>query len=199
MAWKYRNDEIDAITLSRGIDLASAGGGVRPPAANFCTGNNPPQLSTDGVNSTPVATEIYVASVVVPFTCLATGISVFNGATVGTDNGKVGLFDCNGTLIRASAAAGALTAGADSFQDYAFALDGANTAATTITLPSGVYYIAVMFNGTTTRFNAHGMGRFPTRRVTGATFATAFSTTSLTITVPTTFTVTDLPPIAALY
>ena len=155
--------------------------------------------STDGVNSTPVATEIYVASVLVPFTCVVTGISVFNGATVGTDKGKVGLFDATGTLVRASAAAGATTSGADSYQDYAFALDGAGAAATTITLPTGIYYVAYMMNGNTDRFNAWGVGRFPTRRVTGATFSTAFASTSLTITPPTTFTTADLPPIASLY
>lgn len=199
MGWKYNAAEVDPLTIARGYDLSTGTGGVRPPAANFATGGNPAQLSTDGVNSTAVATEIYVASVIVPFTCLVTGISLFNGATVGTDNGKVGLFDCNGTLLRASAAVGAVTANADTYQDYAFALDGANTAATTLAIPSGTYYIACMYNGTTTRFNAHGMGRFPTRRVTGATFSTAFATTSLTITVPTTFTITDLPPIASLY
>lgn len=199
MAWKYRQDEFN-ITKSSGIDLASVSGGIRPPASLCHTGNSAAQLAADGVNSTPVITEIYVASLFVPFTVLATGISVFNGSVVATDKYKVALFDVSGTMLRASAAAGFQPTATDAYEDVAFALAGDGvTAATTIELPTGTYYVGVIYNGTTNRFNAHGVGRFPTRRVTGAVFATAFATTSLTITPPTAFTVTDLPPIASLY
>jgi hypothetical protein len=199
MSWKYRQDEVD-LNLTTGYDLASVKGGIRPPASMCHTGNNPAQLAADGVNSTPVITEIYVAAVQVPFTVLATGISVFNGSVVATDKYKVALFDATGTMLRASAAAGFQPVTVDSYDDVAFALAGDGvTAATTIVLPTGTYFIGCIYNGTTNRFNAHGVGRFPTRRVTGAVFATAFSTTSLTITPPTTFTITDLPPIASLY
>lgn len=200
MAWKYRQDEISDVTLARGIDLATAAGGIRPPAGLCATGGNPAIQAADGVNSTPVVTEIYVASLFVPLTVLCTGIAVFNGTVVATDKFKVALFDVNGTMLRASAAAGFQPATADAYENVAFALAGDGvTAATTITLPTGTYYIGCIYNGTTNRFNAHGVGAFPTRRVTGAVFATAFATTSLTITPPTAFTVTDLPPIASLY
>lgn len=200
MAWKYNQNEVADLTPSGGIDLLTAKGGTRPLAGNFATGGNPAQLSTDGVNSTPVVTEIYVAQVIVPFTTLCTGISIFNGTVVATDKVKVALFDVAGTMLRTSAAAGFQPTTADVYEDIAFALDGTGlVAATTIVLPTGMYNIACIYNGTTNRFNAHGMGRFPTRRVTGAVFSTAFNTTSLTITPPTTFTVTDLPPIASLY
>jgi len=198
MGWKYNPAEINGQTLTIGIDLATMNGGTRPPASMCHTGGAPAQLAADGVNATPVITEIYVAAVIVPFTVLCTGISVFNGSD-STNKIKVGLFDVAGTLLRASAAAGTQLSGTDAYQDIAFALDGANGAATTISLPTGTYYVGTIHDGTTTRFNAWGVGRFPTRRVTGAVFATAFSTTSLTITPPTTFTIADLPPIASLY
>lgn len=201
MSWKYRPFEYDSGTKSRGFDLATAQNGVRPPAALFHTGNSPAQISTDGVNSTPVITEIYVASLFVGFTVLATGIAVFNGTVVATDKYKVALFDDTGTMVRASATAGFQPTTADSYENVAFALAGDGvTAATTIVLPTGLYYVGVMYNGTTNRFNAHGVGAFPTIRVTGAVFATAFATTSLAlVTLPSAFTVTDLPPIASLY
>lgn len=200
MAWRYRQDEYGIGTLSTGYDLSLAAGGVRPPAGLFATGNNPAAISTDGVNSTPVVTEIYCANLFVDFTTFATGIAVFNGTVVATDKYKVALFDKDGIMLRTSAAAGFQPATADAYEQVAFALgpDGV-TAATTIVLPTGVYTIGVIYNGVTNRFNAHGVGAFPTRRVTGAVFATAFNTTSLSITPPTVFTVTDLPPIASLY
>lgn len=199
MAWKYNPKDLDSLTLAGGYDLATAQGGVRPPAALCATGGAPAQLAADGVNSTPVVTEIYVATVIVPFTCVVTGVAQFNGSDV-TDKSKWGLFDVNGTMLRASAAAGTQCSGTDAYQQVPFALAGDGvTAATTIVLPTGTYYIGCMYNGTTSRFNAWGVGVFPTRRVTGAVFTTAFATTSLTITPPTAWTVTDLPPIASLY
>jgi hypothetical protein len=193
MSWKYRSDEMDP-TLGGGLDL----GTLRPPASLCHTGGQAAQIAADGVNSTPVVTEIYVAAVIVPFTCTVTGISVFNGSDV-TDKVKVGLFNSAGVLLRTSAAAGTQCANADTYQNVPFALDGANAAATTIVLPTGTYYIGCIYNGTTSRFNAHGVGCFPGGKITGAVFATAFNTTSLTITPPTAFTAASLPPIASLY
>lgn len=198
--WKFDAREIDVQKLSSGVDWATMSGGSRPPGGLFHTGNSPAQLAADGVNSTPVITEIYCCSVIVPYTFLNTGISIFNGSVVATDKYKVALFDQNGTLVRTSAAAGFQPTTTDSYENVAYALgpDGV-TAATTVVLPTGLYTVGVIYNGTTNRFNAHGVGAFPTRRVTSAVFATAFNTTSLTITPPTVFTVTDLPPIATLY
>jgi hypothetical protein len=200
MGWRYNADELSVPSISGGIDFLTGKNGVRPLPALYHTGNSPAQIAADGVDSTPVITEIYVATVLVPFTCLATGIAVFNGSVVATDKYKVALFDVNGTMIRTSAAAGFQPTVTDAYEQVPFALgpDGI-TAATTVVLPSGTYYIGCIYNGTTNRFNAHGVGMHPTRRVTGAAFATAFNTTSLTITPPTTFTATDKPPIASLY
>lgn len=202
MAWRNNPADINSITPTRGLDMATAMNGVRPLPGMWHTGSSCAQLSTDGVNSTPVVTEIYVAAVNVMTTTLVTGISIFNGTVVATDKYKVALFDVLGNLVRTSAAAGFQPTTADSYENVAFALgpDGV-TAATTVVLPGpATYFVGVIYNGTTNRFNAHGVGAFPTIRVTGAVFATAFNTTSLTLaTIPSVFTVTDLPPIASLY
>lgn len=206
MSWKYRNDQISDFVIGTtgaigtgngGIDLASANGGTRPPGGLWHTGNNPAMQAADGVNSTPVITEIYLAAVFIPFTILATGIAVFNGSDV-TDNVKAALIDKNGNVIRASASTAG--SGTDAYQLLAFATGPTGAAATTVVLPSDTYYIGTMYAGTTSRFNTHGVGAFPGGKATGATFATAFISTSLTgITIPTAFTAASLPPIASVY
>lgn len=196
MAWKYRQDELDAATLSGGIDLATASGGVRPPASFWNTGNQGAQLAADGNNSTPVSTELYLAQLYIGATCLVTGIAVFNGSDV-TDNVKAGLYDANGVLLRATASTAG--AGVDSYQRVPFATDGAGAAATTIVLPGpGTYFIGTCYASNTSRYNTFAVGNFPAGKITGLVFATNFASTALTVTPPTTFT-TALGPIAGLY
>lgn len=198
MGWKYNPKEIDAVTPERGLDLSTAKDGRRPLASACChTGGHPAMNAADGANSTPVVTEIYVSEVFVPATVLVTGIALFNGSDA-TDSVKLALFDAAGTLLRATA--DTQMSGTDAYQRIAFATDGANGAATTIELPGpATYYVGAIFDGTTSRFNAHAVGSFGGGKVTGAVYATAFNTTSLSITPPTTFTAASLPPIASLY
>lgn len=179
--------------------MSTATGGTRPVRGLFHTGNSPACLAADGVDSTPVITEIYIAAVFLPFTILATGISVFNGSVVATDKYRVLLYDATGAVLRSSAAAGFQPASVDAYEDVAFALGPTGAAATTVVLPSGVYYLGTIYNGTTNRFNAHGVGTHPAGKVTGATFATAGVSTEMTVTLPTAFTAANKPPIAALY
>lgn len=152
----------------------------------FHTGNQPPMVSTDGTNATPVITETYISPVFVPANLTLTGASIFNGATVGTDKGRVYLCDSTGAVVAESAVAGATTAGADSYQDHAFITP--YTA-----LGPATYYVCYQMNGTTDRYNAHTFGRFGASKKTGTTFGT-----SVAITPPTTFT-TALGPMATLY
>lgn len=196
MSWKYDSTEVDSLRLDRGYDLSTANGGRRPPGGLYHSGNNAAIQAADGVNSTPVITEIYVAAVIVPLTILATGIAIFNGSDV-TNNEKAALFDCYGTLIRATATTAG--SGTDAYQLIPFATGPTGAAATTVVLPSGTYYIGTMYDGTTSRFNTHGVGAFPGGKITGAVYATAFLTTSLSITPPTAFTAASLPPIASIY
>jgi hypothetical protein len=192
MGWKYRNDEITP-TVGGGIDF---GVGNRPSPRAFHTGNQGAQLAADGNNSTPATTELYVAEMYVPVTCLVTGVGVFNGSDT-TDNVKIGLYDVNGVLLRATASTAGGTA--DSYQRIAFATDGTGAAATTIVLPGpGTYYIGTCYAGTTSRFNTFAVGNFGAGKITSLVFATNFASTALTITPPTTFT-TALGPIVSLY
>lgn len=197
MAWKYRQDEFTP-NATDGIDMSKGFGGLRPSPRNINTGAQGAQLAADGNNSTPATTELYVAEIFVPATVLVTGIAVFNGSDV-TDNVKAGLYDVNGTLLRATASTAG--SGADSYQRIAFATDGAGAAATTIVLPGpGTYYIGTCYAGTTSRFNTFAVGNFGAGKITSLVFATNFAAagTALTITPPTTFT-TALGPIAGLY
>lgn len=168
----------------------------------FYTGGTAPQVSTDFTNATPVITELYVAEIFVPASCAVTGINVFNGSDV-TNNTKVGLYDVGGTLLASSVTTAG--SGTDAFQKIPFAYEflssatGAKTAwSTPLVLSGGTYYIASMFDGTTTRYNTHTIGSFGAGKITGLTYATAMDTAALTIAPPTTFT-TALGPVAALY
>lgn len=197
MSWKYNAAEIDAITPTRGLDMSSAQSGGRPSGRCFHTGGSPAQLAADGVNATPVVTEIYVAELFIPATVLLTGIALFNGSDA-TDSVKLALFDASGMLLRATA--DTQMSGTDAYQRIPFATDGAGAAATTLVTPGpATYYVGAIFDGTTSRFNAHGVGSFGGGKITGAVYATAFVSTSLSITPPTTFTAASLPPIASVY
>jgi hypothetical protein len=199
MAHKYRQDEIDGISSSTGLDMASATNGVRPSARNINTGAQGAQLAADGNNSTPVVTELYVAEIFVSATVLTTGCGVFAGS-VWSDNFKVGLYSAAGVLLRATASTAGNTT-ADAYQRAAWATDGAGAAATTLVLPGpGTYYLGLCLDGTTSRYNTFAVGNFGAGKITGLVYATNFAAagTALTITPPTTFT-TALGPIAGLY
>lgn len=198
MSWKFNPAEIDAITPTRGLDMSSAQTGARPSPRTCNTGNQGAQLAADGNNSTPVSTELYVAELFVPATCLVTGIAVFNGSDV-TDNVKVALYDVAGNLLRASASTAG--SGADAYQLVPFATGPTGAAATTVVLPGpATYYVGTCYAGSTSRFNTFAVGSFGGGKITGLVFATNFAAagTALTITPPTTFT-TALAPIASLY
>lgn len=141
-----------------------------------------------GSSAVHVAGTWYRAEIYVPHLASWTGISVLNGATVGTDNLMVGLWDTAGNLIGNSAVAGALSAGANAFQNIALLYP--------VLLTPGRYFIGVQCNGTTatTRRQAAANGG---NTMTSSTAGT-FGTVPATFTVPTTFTA-DVGPIASLY
>lgn len=142
-------------------------------------------LATSAVH---VAGTWYRAEIQVPHYAAWTGIGVLNGATVGTDNLMVALYDTAGVLITNSAVAGVLSAGANAFQNIAFL--------SSPLLAPGRYFVAVQCNGTTatTRRQAAANGG---NSMTSSTTGT-FGTVPATFTVPTTFTA-DVGPIAWLY
>ena len=141
-----------------------------------------------GTSAVHVAGTWYRSEIYVPHLAQWTGISVLNGATVGTDNLMVALYDTNGVLITNSATAGALSAGANAFQSLAFL--------TQPILQPGRYFIAVQCNGTTAttrKWAAANGGNQMTQSAAGT-----FGTVPASFTPPTTFTA-DVGPIAALY
>lgn len=163
---------------------------------NFNVGGQGAQLAADGNNSTPVITEIYMGELNVTARCKVTGIAVFNGSDV-TDSVKCALYDVNGVLIAATA--DTQCANADTYQRHPFATGSTGAALTTdIFLDPGTYYIGCIYDGTTSRYNTFAVGNFGGGKLTGHVYATAFISTALTVTPPTTFT-TALAPIAGLY
>jgi hypothetical protein len=163
-------------------------------SARLChTGGEPAIATTSGTDATPVVTEIYLAEVFIPANATVTGIAIFNGSAV-TDDVKVGLYSTAGVLLATNATGGAGTtqAGTDAYQRIPF------TAAYSAKGPAA-YYVGIIFDGTTSRFNTHTVGNFGAGKLTGHVYATAMETTAITgLTMPTTFT-TALGPIASLY
>lgn len=141
-----------------------------------------------GTSAVHVAGSWYRAEIFVPHVASWTGINVLNGATVGTDNVMVGLWDSAGNLIANSATTGVLSAGANAFQSHAFVAP--------VLLAPGRYFVGVQCNGTTAttrRWAAANGGNLMTSITAGT-----FGTVPATFTPPTTFTA-DVGPIAALY
>lgn len=147
------------------------------------SGDTPVKASTDGTDSTPVTTEVYIAEIDVRAPIRATGIAMFNGS-VASGNMKLGLYNSAGTRIAQTASTA--MSGTDAFQRVAFT--------TPINLKPGVYYIAATYNDTNARFNTHPIGNFGASKKTGA----VYNTLPTTITPPTTFTA-NLGPMGGLY
>lgn len=190
-----------AAAAHRSSPTAIRQSGIASPRL-FHTGTHGPALAADFNNTTPGATtEIYVAEMLVHLPCFTTGAAVFNGSDA-TDNQKVALYNRYGQIIAATA--DTQSSGTDSIQllPWAKEFQTSLTAGTTITgpveIPAGTYYLALDFDGTTSRFQTFVAGSFGAGKITGAVYATAFITTSLTITPPTTFT-TILGPVISLY
>lgn len=148
------------------------------------TGGAPNTSATAAnTNQTPVATEVYIAEIMVPYPCTATGLSVYNGSAV-SGNMKVGLANSAGTVIATSASTAA--SGTTAYQNVPF------TAA--LTINPGTYYALTFYDNNIQRATAWTAGAFGASKQTGQTYATGFTT----ITPPTTFT-TALGPVASLY
>lgn len=130
--------------------------------------------------TTLAATTMYCTEIDLPFNKLITGLGVLNGATVGTDNHLVVLYDASGNLLTNSAVAGVLAATASNYQKIAFT-------STYFAIGPAQYFGCMQTNGTTALVHTIQTGTqdtYLTKGVTGQTFGTI----PATITVPTTFT-----------
>ena len=169
-------------------DIAGFGAPSSPQGPRILPNGPILAFASLGTSAVHVAGTWYRSEIYVPHLAQWTGINVLNGATVGTDNIMVALYDTNGVLITNSAVAGALSAGANAFQSLAFL--------TQPILNPGRYFIAVQCNGTTAttrKWAAANGGNQMTQSATGT-----FGTVPASFTPPTTFTA-DVGPIAALY
>lgn len=169
-------------------DIAGFGAPTSPQGPRILPNGPILAFASLGTSAVHVAGTWYRAEIQVPHLAQWTGINVLNGATVGTDNIMVALYDTNGVLITNSAVAGALSAGANAFQSVAFL--------TQPILPPGRYFVAVQCSGTTAttrKWAAANGGNQMTQSATGT-----FGNVPASFTPPTTFTA-DVGPIAALY
>ena len=169
-------------------DIAGFGAPSSPQGPRILPNGPILAFASLGTSAVHVAGTWYRSEIYVPHLAQWTGINVLNGATVGTDNIMVALYDTNGVLITNSAVAGALSAGANAFQSLAFL--------TQPILNPGRYFVAVQCNGTTAttrKWAAANGGNQMTQSATGT-----FGTVPASFTPPTTFTA-DVGPIAALY
>jgi hypothetical protein len=170
-----------ALTPTGGVVAA---GGFSAAARTIHVGGIPAQVSTDGTDATPVNTEVYIGEVFVPANCTVTGVSIFQGS-VSSGNLKVGLADSAGAVVATSGSTAA--SGTDAYQRVPFT-------GTYAAKGPATYYVLLIFDNGTARYNAHTFGDFGAAKQTGQVYATGFTT----ITPPTTFT-TALAPIASLY
>lgn len=157
--------------------------GTAPLAADWKVKSpDPGATAYTGINTngtTPSATTMYCSELNLPHSKLLTGLGVLNGTTVGTDKHLVALYDSGGKLLANSAVAGATSAGASAYQDFAF---------TSVFFAVGParYFGCVQTNGTTDTIRMAVTGQADTiltKGQTGITFGTIPS-----LTVPATFT-----------
>lgn len=172
--------------------MATAGqlskGGIGPaiPYAGstvWHTGGIGANSTTMGTDTTPVATEEYVAEVFVPHNCASTGIAVLNGSAV-AGNMQCALYDSNGALMATTASTAA--SGTAAFQQVPW------TAVQQLRGPAK-YYVGVQNNNTSNRLRTHAIGNFGASKKTSQTYGTFTA-----LTVPTTFTAAQ-GPVADLY
>lgn len=139
-----------------------------------------------GTSAVHVAGSWYRSEIQVREPMVVTGIGVLNGATVGTDNLVVALYDTNGNLLGNSGPA--LSAGANAFQNIPLL--------SPLTVVPGRYFIAVQASGTTatTRRQAAANGGNTMTQLAAGTVGVV----PASFTPPVTFTA-DVGPIAWLY
>lgn len=99
-------------------------------------------LGSFGTSSTPTSGTQYYGTIFIPNTIRATGLSLLNGATAGTDTLTYTLYRANGDVLVSTAATTA--SGANAYQDIAFA-------STFFVTGPARYWFSVQTNGNTTR------------------------------------------------
>jgi len=94
------------------------------------------------------AGDLEYAEVFIPMNVTLTGMGWLNGTTDGTDKIRIALYDSTGALVASSAAGGALSSGADAYQQLAFSSAYA-------AVGPARYFGAVTIEGTTAATQRH--------------------------------------------
>lgn len=162
-----------AVTPTGGI--GAAGGFALTPRGIF-TGHKGADISTDGVDQTPVITETYIQEINVPGNCTITGVALMWGAA-STGNVQVSLANAvTGAPIAAAQSVSTAGSGTTAYQLIPFATPYAAVGPAT-------YLILVQFNNASARPRVHTLGIHGVSKKTGETYGTF-----TTVTPPTTFT-----------
>lgn len=169
-------------TFSAGVG-AGGGGSVSPRL--IWTGGHQPYDSSDGSNSTPAATETYIAEVFIPCNMTITGIAVFNGS-VASGNMKVCLADETGAPVSAATSASTAMSGTSTLQRIPFAVAYAAKGPRTM-------YVLLQIDNNTARYRTIPFSSCGASKKTGEVYGTF-----TTVTPPTTFTA-NVGPMAQLY
>lgn len=168
---------------------------TRKPSA----GTWQPIAATSGTDLACANGTTLLGRIYVPLPCLVTGIQYLVGSVGGTDKSIVTLYDEDGSLLRASAAAGVTVGTAAQAQQIPFTLGAdAVTAATTIALNAGYYWIGITNNGTTAKVRAVPAYCNVGTNLLAGSVAQTFGTITTSVTVPSTFTA-DKAVVASLY
>jgi hypothetical protein len=165
----------------------AAAGGFAAYATAVHTGGGAAMAATDGNDSTPVVTEIYISEIFVPSNMSVTGIAVLNGS-VASDDWHRALLDKDGAKVTGSDTGAVTSSGTDAYQKVPFS-GGAVTV-----LGPATYYIAQICDGVVDRYNTHAIGAFVAGKITGQTYGAIPAANTL----PSGFTA-NLGPIASLY
>jgi hypothetical protein len=136
------------------------------------------------VSTTGGAGTVYVSSIEIPYSRWVTGLSVLNGATVGTSLTLVTLYDNAGSLLANASTAGISGGTASTMWDISF------TSARFITGPAR-YFVGVQNTGATATFGLAG-SLMSYGDIVGNARAGTFGTLPA-ITVPSTFTSVQTP------
>ena len=144
-----------------------------------------------GTDTTDVNGQLWLSSFQMPLDATVTGIKCLAGGTATTDNVIGALYKVNlsgdttkATLVANSALAGALLAGASTFQTYTFL--------TPYAAKAGPYFMVLQGNGTTAGAIAT-VAASTYVGITAGSIAGTFGTLPATITFPTTFTANKAP------
>lgn len=155
--------------------IAAAGGFSLTPRGIF-TGHKGADVTTDGVDQTPVTTETYIQEITIPGNCTITGVALMWGAA-STGNVIVSLANSvTGVPIAAAQSVSTAGSGTTAYQLIPFATPYAAVGPAT-------YLILIQFSSASARPRVHTLGVHGVSKKTGETYGTF-----TTVTPPTTFT-----------